>query len=468
MEALLERVDRAAARIRRAKHVRVVAHIDADGLSAGSIASAMLDRAGIDHAMDFVKSLTPEELQRIRDANAELTLFVDLGGGIADQLQGLEHVICDHHHFAADTPFHLNPRAFHLDGGTEASGAGMTYLLARALDKEGNRDLAALGVVGALGDLQDLHARRLTGLNRSILLADGRQAGVLEPILDARLFGRESRPLPKLLQYSDDPHLPGLSGKEEACLRFLERHGIPTSDGEQWRRWIDLTPEERRRLLSALATHLLRAGRGAEQARRLVGEVYLLPREAPGQPVHDAKEFATLLNSTARYGKAAVGMAVCKGDRGAAYQECLGLLRDHRSNLVHGLQVVQERGLTTLATLQWFDAQGEVRDTIVGIVAGMLYGREGVRRDLPIVGFAHAEAGKTKVSARANRDLVQRGVNLSAALGAAAKAVEGVGGGHDVAAGATIPRGREGEFLQHLEQALAAQLARPSQIAAVA
>lgn len=461
MEELLARVGRAAERLRRAREVRVIAHIDADGMTAGSIADLLLERAGIERRVDFVKSLGPEELRRIKDVNAEVTLFVDLGSGLADQLQGMEAIVCDHHQTGLDFPFHLNPRLFGMDGGTVASGASMTYLLARALDPA-NKDLAALGVVGAVGDLQDLQARRLTGFNRDILLADGRAAGVLEPVLDTRLYGRETRPLHKLLQFSDDPHLPGLSGREEACLRFLEKLGVPAGDGEQWRRWVDLTVEERRRVLSALASHLLRAGKGSEAARRLVGEAYLLPREERRTPLHDAKEFATLLNSTARYGKAAVGLAVCRGERGAALQDAFSLLRDHRAHLVSGLQVVRERGITTLPTLQWFDAGDHVRDTVVGIVAGMLYGQEGVRRDLPIVGFAHAEDGKTKVSARANRDLVRRGINLSHALGAAAQAVEGIGGGHDVAAGATIPRGREGEFLEHLEAKLKAQTAAPT------
>ncbi|HEV8360574.1 MAG TPA: DHH family phosphoesterase [Candidatus Thermoplasmatota archaeon] len=465
MEALLARTALAAERVRRAGEVLVVAHIDADGLTAGSIADLALERAGVEHRVRFVKSLTPDELEKVRDLNPELTLFVDLGSGMADRLDGMEVVICDHHHSGKDLPFHLNPRLFGLDGSTTASGAGMTYLLARALDPA-NKDLAALGIVGAVGDLQDLHARRLTGINREVLLADARAARVVEPLLDTRLFGRESRPLAKLLQYADDPHLPGLSAREEACLRFLGDLGIPLMQGDRWRRWIDLSAAERRRLLSALASHLLRAGRGAEQARRLVGEVYTLSRETPGQPVHDAKEFATLLNSTARYGKAGVGLAVCRGDRGAAYQDALGLLRDHRMNLVNGLQLVRERGITTLGALQYFDAGDQIRDTVVGIVAGMLYGLEGVRRDLPIVGFARTEDGQTKVSARANRDLVRRGVNLSAALGQAAKVVEGIGGGHDVAAGATIPRGREPEFLAQLELALQAQLATGAKAAA--
>jgi len=462
VDALLGRTADAAARIRKARDVLVVAHIDADGLTAGSIADLALERAGVEHQLRFVKSLTPDVLREALDASADVTLFVDLGSGAAEQLAERDVVICDHHHTGKDFPLHLNPRLFGMDGGTTASGAGMTYLLARALLPDHHADLAALAIVGAVGDLQDLRDRRVTGLNRDIILRDARAAGVVEPQLDARLFGRETRPLHRMLQYSDDPHLPGLSGREDACQRFLDDLGIARRDGDAWRRWVDLTPVERRKVLSALAGHLLRTGRGADQVRRLVGEVYLFPRETPGTPLHEAREFATLLNSTARYGEAGIGLAVCRGDRGEAYTKALALLRDHRSNLVVGLQLVRERGLQCTPTLQYFDAGDQIRDTIVGIVAGMLYGTPGVRRDLPVVAFARSDDGNTKVSARAPRDLARRGLNLGQALRHAAEAVEGVGGGHDGAAGATIPRGREDAFLAHLDTQLRAQLAIPA------
>jgi RecJ-like exonuclease len=40
----------------------------------------------------------------------------------------------------------------------------------------------------------------------------------------------------------------------------------------------------------------------------------------------------------------------------------------------------------------------------------------------------------------------------------AANSVGGVGGGHDIAAGATIPEGTETEFLKHLNQLVGLQI----------
>jgi single-stranded-DNA-specific exonuclease len=45
-------------------------------------------------------------------------------------------------------------------------------------------------------------------------------------------------------------------------------------------------------------------------------------------------------------------------------------------------------------------------------------------------------------------------------MGEAARAVGGDGGGHDIAAGATIPDGRKEEFVDHADELIAEQLAK--------
>jgi RecJ-like exonuclease len=76
---------------------------------------------------------------------------------------------------------------------------------------------------------------------------------------------------------------------------------------------------------------------------------------------------------------------------------------------------------------------------------------------VPIIGLATSEQG-IKVSARGNHDLIVRGLNLARALSEAASAVGGAGGGHDIAAGATIPAGREQEFLALLDSKIGEQI----------
>jgi len=294
-------------------------------------------------------------------------------------------------------------------------------------------------------------------LNRDIL-KDGEQIGELKPKTDIRFFGRETRPIYKMLQYSSDPIIPGLSGRESSCISFLQELGIHMQDGDNWRRWIDLSKAERKLIISNIAELLLVKGFGHKLTKRIIGEIYLLTNEKEGTELHEAKEFATLLNSTARYGKCDVGLKVCLGDRDKWYKNARNLLLGHRHNLVEGLQFVREEGIIKRKYLQFFNARNGIRDTIIGIIANMLLNSEDISSNLPLVGFAEKEDGNIKVSARGTEKLVEKGLNLSAAMKKAAITVDGVGGGHNIAAGATIPKGKEEEFLDELENEIKTQL----------
>ena len=455
---MFKRAEKIGNLIINSKEVHIVSHIDADGITAGSIAYQTLKRLGKDHSIEFVKQLDEEVLKRLKDENHELVWFTDLGSSVSVDYPAINKIITDHHACPenSDLSFHLNPHLFGLDGGYEISGAGTTYLVARVIDKK-NIDLSSLAIVGACGDLQDRRHCKLTGANRDIL-NDGEQIGAIRSKIDVRFFGRETRPIFKMLQYSSGPIIPGLSGRESACISFLQELGIKMQDGDDWRRWIDLSKDERRIIISNIAQLLLTKGFGHRLTKRIIGEVYVLNQEKEGTEVHDAKEFATLLNSTARYGKHEVGLKVCLGDRDKWLKKARNLLLGHRHNLVEGLQFAKEEGIIKREHLQFFHAGSGIRDTIVGIVANMLLNSEEVSSDLPLVGFADKGEGEVKASARGTDELVEKGLNLSVAMKKAAVALNGVGGGHDIAAGATIPKGKEEEFLDLLEQEIKTQL----------
>ncbi|HDM66916.1 MAG TPA: DHH family phosphoesterase, partial [Thermoplasmatales archaeon] len=353
--------------IKQKEEIHVVTHIDADGITAGAIAIKSLQRLGKEYSIEFVKQLDPPLIKRLKDENHELVWFTDLGSSIPNHHE-FPMIITDHHACKMDTSFsfHLNPHLFGLDGGIYISGAGVTYLVTRMLNRE-NKDLSPLAVIGACGDLQERRYRKLVGGNR-VILDDGTSIRVIDIEVDIQYFGRETRPLHKFLQYATDPIIPGISGEESSCLSFLQEHGIRLKNGEEWRRWVDLTRDEKRVILSSIAKRLLTKGFSHRAVNRLIGEIYLLPREEIGTELHEAKEFATLLNSTARYGYSEVGLQVCLGDRDEYLKEALELLRGHRQNLMEGVQYVKGEGIEQREYIQFFHAGTAVRDTIVGII----------------------------------------------------------------------------------------------------
>jgi len=471
---LAGRADACADRLLAADSVLLASHIDADGLTSAAVASRALERAGLDFETVFKKQLDETEIASIAARACDTVLFTDFGSGQLDAIaeyedQGaFEPVIADHHQPAeATTEYHLNPLLKGIDGAKELSGAGATYVLARALAETGdgptaagsesdNRDLAALAVVGAIGDMQAVDGE-LVGANRGIV-EEGDEAGVLEEGTDLALYGKQTRPLPKLLEYASEVRIPGITNDEQGAVSFLQDLPVELQASGDWRRWVDLSDEEKRTVASALLQRAITRGVPANKAERLVGTTYTLTREQPGTELRDASEFSTLLNATARYERADVGLAVCLGDREAAFDRARRLLANHRRNLSEGLETVKRAGVEREEYVQWFDAGEEIRETIVGIVAGMALGVDGVDPDRPIVAFARKNEAETKVSARGTGRLVGRGLDLSVVMSEASQAVGGDGGGHDGAAGATIPRGREVDFLGYLDDAVQRQL----------
>ncbi len=332
MMTLKEKAMQCAMYIKKHTSALVVSHIDADGLTSAAVMGKALEREGIPYEVRFAKQLDLATLNEIADKNPELVIFTDLGSGMLDAIGSLKlnAVISDHHQPHGVYEYHLNPHLFGINGANEISGSGVTFFMASALGDNG--DLAALAIVGAVGDLQHLKHGQLIGMNRQVL-DSGVSNGILRCEKDLLLFGKQTRPIFKLLQYSTDPYLPGITGSEDASIEFLKRIGI-RQHGEKWMRWIDLEAKEKQQIVSALIQYCLSSGVQACNAQRLIGEVYTLLREREGTEVRDASEYSTLLNATARYDHADIGLAVCMGDRGKKFDEACTLLNEHRRNLV--------------------------------------------------------------------------------------------------------------------------------------
>lgn len=455
IERMMDAAKKCAAEIRRHENILVVSHIDADGLTSAAIMCKTLERLGIQYSTRFIKQLDEHILLEIVELKPELVIFTDLGSGMLDKIDasGLNAVVSDHHRPNGNIEFHLNPHLFGINGSSELSGSGTTYILSQALGD--NQDLADLAVVGAVGDLQAAKNGMLVGANRFIV-TQGIESGVLRYQKDITLFGKQTRPIYKLLQYSSDPYIFGITGNESAAMDFLKNINIvPNGDG-RWKRWIDFNDDEKQMLVSALMQHCMDAKMPAYKVKRLIGESYTLLREQEGTEMRDASEYSTLLNATARYGHADVGLAVCMGERDAAYAIAKDLLANHRQNLVDGLNFVKDGGLIETDNFQYFDAGDKIMGTIVGIIAGMCLTNIG-NRNLPIIAFAD-DGDMIKVSARGTQDLIRRGLNLAIAMKTISGKVNGAGGGHDIAAGATIPKNCKDEFIESLDEFIGNQL----------
>ncbi|VVB97937.1 DHHA1 domain protein [uncultured archaeon] len=396
----------------------IVHHYDADGLSSGAIVKAAFVSAGREHRIMGIKKLDDAAIERLRGEKE--IIFVDLGN--YERVSELQDVlIIDHHQVKETGKPQINPMLYGIDGGSELSASGTAYFVFRQ-----NADL---GLVGALGDMQ----YPMQGANR-IMLEEGIRKGEIRKDVDLKFYGRYSRPLVQFLAYREEPFIPGISYKEDHAQKLLEDAGIELKKGGEWRVYADLGAEEKRRLVSAIAEILSRSGRKYE----LVGEVYDLPARPRKSALYDAHEFSTVLNACGRHGKPELGVAVCLGDS-AAYLEASSFLALHKRMIREGV-LFAKASLADLGAFLFLDARGIIDEGIVGIVCGMVLQNGGK----PVIGIADGEAGDIKVSSR----VVKRaGINLGKMVAYAGERAGGIGGGHAVAAGASIPKEKLNEFL---------------------
>jgi len=447
---MLEKAKECAEWTREKDNFGLLYNYDCDGICSGAIIAKALEREEKQVKPMALKQVYSDTIKEIRELG-ENYIFVDFGSGQLEMLQknlGENFLVIDHHQpESVQHPLQFNPMLFGYNGSFEISSAGACYLFAKEMGKK-NYDSAALAVVGAVGDMQDSEGK-LDGLNREIL-EEGMENGLLEKKIDLRLYGRISRPLAQFLAYSTFPTIPELTGNEANCARFLNELGIALKQNEQWRSYEDLLPEEKKRLSSALILHIHSHNVPEWKIRELIGEVYTIKKEHPKSPLRDAKEFGTLCNDCGRWQEAETALRVCGGDRKEYYEKALSLLVKHRNELRQGILLMRENGVQEMEGFYFFDAKEQINESIIGIVAGMLYGSGTIGTNKPIIAFATSSDGTIKVSARATRELVRNGLNLGKAIKETCKELgEGAdGGGHSIASGAKILAEQREKFLE--------------------
>ncbi|MDH7556350.1 MAG: DHH family phosphoesterase [Candidatus Methanosuratincola sp.] len=444
--------------------VLVVCHLDADGITSGSIIASALLRSGAAPHIRVVKQLDEAAIAEILPIKARYVVFTDMGTGQRQLLErfvsGERRVfIIDHHQpppisqdggdsEATSDIMEFNPHFFGFDGSTEISASGTAFLVAKKMSSE-NASLAPLAIVGALGDMQDKGDRSsLVGLNASIA-EEAQRSGLIAVSKGLKLYGFESRPLLKSMEYTLNPYLPGLSGDEGACFKFLKNAGIePRKQDGSWRSISDLSNDEIRQVTSALIKYLISQGLSSQDAESVVGVLYTIKSEPADSPLRDAREYASSVNACGRLGKYGLGLALCLGDRTGALTDLRELLLEYRKKISGYLRWLESNpsALKVMNSIQVILAGSNIDDRMIGTIISIAFSMKPFTRSKPIFGLANAE-GVVKVSARGTPELVRRGLNLGTAIREASEQVGGTGGGHNIAAGGQVPVGKEEDFL---------------------
>ena len=440
--------------------IKIYTHIDCDGLCSGAILSEILDRLGKEHEIQWVNL---DELQDLEIKN-QLTIFSDLGSGQPVDKNANENqsiIILDHHPPLRDLDYNancnyleINPIHHGIDGSYYVCGGGLCYFLGKEF---GYEDLSWIGVLSAIGDMQNSRTGKLEGLNTTIV-NDAKKNGLLEiEENDLNLYGRKTNPLFVSLSRFSDVKLPitNNQGRAKKILKDLEIDGtVPLSK---------VTYEEKGKIFQELFKEIMEIVPSKYipfVPKLLMSDSYEFLNENKEEFLSDASEFSTSMNACGRNEEYETAHKVLKGNRQEALDSLEGISKEHKRNLAKSIERVAKRtdeeidegGIIELDNIQYFDGYG-IPANIVGTVTGMILGEGNWKK--PMIGLSQTDEDNIKVSLRCSKLLsYDEKAHFGHIIREISQSVGGNGGGHAVACGAYIPVDKRNEFIKNFNQRL--------------
>ena len=437
------------------KSIFVTTHIDCDGLTSGSIITKALIRAGANCTVRTSKEFNKKLVRSFKTDSRDLHIITDLGGGFANDLDetlGENWIILDHHQIPEkELENHnvINAWKYGIDGGKEICAGGMAFLAANALDEK-NSDLSSIAIVSALGDRQDQGERKsFTGKNFEIAKI-AKEQGLVEVDLDLLLVGRETRSLADALAFTSQPFIEGLTWNRDTCMSILNSSGIQLKEGGRWRVPAELDEEEKKQVIEAI-TKFISEKNASEIMDELIGYTYTFPREDRRSFLRDGREFSTMLNSCGRINHSGVGIAICMGDRNKILREGENILTEYRKLIREYMSILSNERwrISESKTCVMVNGEDIVPETMTGTISSLIAGSPKNTGKIIIL-RTKGEENTIKFSSRKSFGC-KSDINLSELMRNGAEKLDGIGGGHNAAAGAKITKDKLDEFLDYLE-----------------
>lgn len=425
----------------KSNRIRVVSHYDADGISAAGIICNALYREGYDFHASLMRNPFNKGLERLAKEENELIIFSDMGSGQIETIEKFGHkvIIFDHHqYFKSETEgnvLQVNANLCGIDGNYESSGATLSFSFAKKLNGE-NEDLSPLALAGAIGDKQ--HIGGIRGFNKEILENSLKQ-GFLEEKMGIKLYGDS---IFDALYYSIDPYYKDLSGNKDEIERILDKLNIDKNT-----KIASIDKDKLMRLQSFLLFKLIKAG-----CQNIILDIAIRKRYFSKSLDCELERFADLLDACGKNGFRGLGLSMCFGDKNS-FDTAKVVEKEYKQKILNYLIELDKNETKELEGMRYFYSDSS---SLGGVVAGIATNYI-LDEKKPLFSIARKD-DEIHVSCRGNQNLVRKGLDLGSAMKKVTSLIGGYGGGHKIAAGATIAIEREEEFLEKVDKILIHQM----------
>jgi len=425
----------------KSTRIRVISHYDADGISAAGILCNALYREGYDFHATLMRNPFNRGLERVEKEKNDLIIFSDMGSG---QIQTIEQMNCksiifDHHQYlrkvSSDNVLQINANLCGIDGNYEACGATLCFKFAEELNKK-NKDLVNLALAGAIGDKQ--HIGGMKGFNEHIL-KNALQNGFLKEHTGIKLYGET---VFDALYFSIDPYYYSLSGNKEEIIRTVDKLAIDKNT-----KISEIDSKNMTKLQSFLLFKLIKAG-----CQKNILDIAIRIRYFSEFLGCELEQFADLLDACGKFGHRGIGLSMCLGDKNA-FLQAMEIEKEYKQKILTSLIDLEKGNVKETKGLRYFYSDSSsLGGVVAGIATNYIFDEK-----KPLFSLARKK-DEIHISCRGNRKIVEEGLDLGSAMKQVSSEIGGFGGGHKIAAGATIAIDKEKDFLEIVDNILISQM----------
>ena len=441
---LSERLKAAAGIVEKHDSFLLISHYDADGISSAQIVRETLARKGKKSRTIIYPTLSVEQMDRTRVLKAECVIMTDLGTSYLDDLASMnwDIVILDHHGIPEDAEIpsrsgfvFANPMEFGINGSANACASAMAYLFSLAVDGK-NTDLAPLAMAGMFGDSQNYGGFESVDLDIvESAVSDG----------TVRRFANLAYPTGltfyQAMMSCPDPYQVGTTGRADKVTRFIKSCELAMTDTPN-----SVSQERIDAFAEALAARMRRTGVTEEIIADTFGDRYYSEKYQM-----DVGVLASILDGCGRRGNHEMAFAACDS---MDFTEAMLESQAYDESLIESIEEMSGKAVY-LKNIRYFITD---RDGLAGNTARALVRYLG-DPEKPVIGVTLKD-GRTDVSSRGTNRQLSMGLNLTEAMRDVCAQFGGQGGGHVIASGGTILKGKETEFLQELDRYIGRQFGR--------
>ena len=462
--------------IRRAEEpIIVLTHYDGDGLCAGAATLRYLYKLGKYALIRSTHTLNNIILEEFFELHAKTYIIQDMGSGDLNQIyniwmskgtSGSKLYVIDHHKILAGEVLSrilenesiriLNPELYGLDGGKIGCTSILTSLIGYYGLNEEDVYMLEIGLIGSTSDMQ--LQNEVYSINKHLL-----DLAVKRDVVEVRdefiFFTNRKLPIFKAIVWNLVPYIPGFSGRDDVGLNIVRKAGIRIRrrDGS-FMTVEDLNDEERERLLGIILQYVSSLGIQGIKSDDFITRTYILKLE-DNPYLKTTVDFSNLVSACGRMDREAIGIVLAAGARGEVLEEALKIFEERRRILSKYLEYAESNIRVLDGLIAVIDFRGLEFNVKFSGTISTIFSRALPYLDKIIIVLAEDPIDKSiKISARAPKELVSKGFNLAIVMKKLADLLGGRGGGHNVAAGASIPIERSNEIIDHLVNIIKSRL----------